>query len=335
MSLLYATPMLLDKMKTYLPITLKILFSLALVFWLLSRDKLDFSLVFQSFRQGYHWTLCIALLTVQYIGSAFRWKLLLQTQTRRPLPWGKTIGVTWIGLFFNSFLPGSVTGDVIKVFYAKKLDPHFQKSFLLSSIFMDRFVGLLGLLLILGISCITFHKKILSFGAEMDRLLTINATILGFSGIALFTIFAPTLIQQFILKHVSTIPLLGEKLASLIRQIWFMGKNKKVFLQTLGISLILQFINILAFYTISSPFYGKDIPLYYAITFIPLGMMSIAIPLSPAGLGVGHLIFDQLFAWAGIEGGASLFNLYFLVSVALNSLGIFPYILSNKRNLQT
>ena len=229
--------------------------------------------------------------------------------------------------------PGSVTGDVIKVFYAKKLDPQFSKSFLLSTIFMDRFVGLLGLLTILGASCLIFYQKILAVGAEMERLLAINAAILGLSGFALAAIFAPNSLQQFALKHTRTLPFLGEKLSSLMGQIWFMGKNKKVFLQTLGISMVLQFLNILAFYTISAPFYGKDIPLYYAITFIPLGMMSIAIPLSPAGLGVGHLIFDQLFAWAGIAGGASLFNLYFLATVAINSLGVFPYILNNKQDV--
>ena len=325
--------MAFDNAKKNLPMALKILFSLSLVVWLLRQDKLDFSLVSQSFRQGPHLAIAITLLVVQYVGSAVRWKILLQTKTDRPLPLGKTIGVTWIGLFFNSFLPGSVTGDVIKIFYAKKLDGGLAKSFLLTSIFMDRFVGLLGLLAILGISCLIYHRPILSAGPEMAKLLALNAGIFALSlFLTGFILLAPASLRQSTLKRTKAMPLLGGKLSSLMGQIWFMGENKKVLVQTFGLSVGLQFINILAFYCLTSPFYGSDIPLYYAITFIPLGMMSIAVPISPAGLGVGHVIFEKLFAYTGIQGGASLFNLYFLTSIALNSLGLIPYILSGRRS---
>ena len=324
--------MAIDNGKKALPIALKILFSLGLVLWLLHQNKLDFSLVWQSFQQGSGWPMAITLIVIQYVGSAVRWKLLLQIQATRPLPLGQTVGITWIGLFFNSFLPGSVTGDVIKIFYAKRLDPRLGKSFLLSSIFMDRFVGLLGLLAILGISCLIYYRQILSIGPEMTRLLFINAAIFGLSLIATILLFAPSAIQQFALKIANFIPLIGGKLSSIMRQIWFMGKNKTVLLQTFGLSIGLQFINMVAFYCITAPFYSKEIPLYYAITFIPLGMISIAVPLSPAGLGVGHVVFDKLFAWAGIDQGASLFNLYFLATICLNSLGLIPYILSSKKS---
>ena len=325
--------MTFDNLKNSLPIALKILFSLSLVIWLLWQDKLDFSLLPQSFRQGPQWLFCIVLLAIQYVGSAIRWRLLLQTKSTRSLPLKKTIEVTWIGLFFNSFLPGSVTGDIIKVFYAKKLDSKFEKSFLLSSIFMDRFVGLLGLLTILGLSCLFFHRQILAIGPEMTRLLLINAIILGLSLLAVLVLFIPGPAQQSTLQWVKSLPLLGGKLSALIGQIWFMGENRKALFKTFGLSIVLQFLNMLAFYTISSPFYDKDISLFYAITFIPLGMMSIAVPISPAGLGVGHVIFDKLFAYAGISGGASLFNLYFLATIALNSFGLIPYILNNKKKI--
>ena len=316
--------------KKSLPVALKLLFSLSLVLWLLRQNKLDFSLVAESLRQGPQWLFCIILIVIQYLGSAVRWKLLLQTKSSLSLPLGPTVGITWIGLFFNSFLPGSVTGDVIKVFYAKKLDPQLEKSFLLSSIFMDRFVGLLGLLTILGASCLIFYRPILALGPDMAQLLLINGIILGLSLLAVLLIFVPANIQRPILKAVNAIPLLGEKFSALFLQIWLMGENKKVLLQTFGLSIGLQFLNMLAFYTITAPFYDKAIPLFYAITFIPLGMISIAIPISPAGLGVGHVIFDKLFAYAEISGGASLFNLFFLATIAINTLGLVPYILNNK-----
>ena len=57
----------------------------------------------------------------------------------------------------------------------------------------------------------------------------------------------------------------------------------------------------------------------------------IAIPISPAGLGVGHAIFDILFRYFSVDNGASLFNLFFIVTIFLHLLGGIPYIFSKKR----
>ena len=60
---------------------------------------------------------------------------------------------------------------------------------------------------------------------------------------------------------------------------------------------------------------------------MPIGMMAVAVPISPAGLGVGHAIFDGLFKLYGTFNGASLFNLYFLTTISVNLMGIFPYLM--------
>ena len=174
-------------------------------------------------------------------------------------------------------------------------------------------------------SCLIYYRQILSINSEMTQLLILNASIFALSLVGLLALFtAPPSVQRLTLKTVKSTPLLGNKISSLVRQIWFMGENKKALLQTFVLSIGLQLLNIVAFYSITAPFFYKEIPLYYAITFIPLGMISIAVPISPAGLGVGHIIFDKLFAYSGISGGASLFNLYFLTTVALKLIGADP-----------
>ena len=54
-------------------------------------------------------------------------------------------------------------------------------------------------------------------------------------------------------------------------------------------------------------------------------------PLSPAGIGLGHVVFDQIFELIGISGGANYFNLYFLYLISVNSLGFFPYMFGGKK----
>ena len=51
-------------------------------------------------------------------------------------------------------------------------------------------------------------------------------------------------------------------------------------------------------------------------------------PLSPGGLGIGHLVFERLFSLIGVaSGGANVFNVVFFGQLSLNLLGFFPYIL--------
>ena len=96
-------------------------------------------------------------------------------------------------------------------------------------------------------------------------------------------------------------------------------------------SMVFQANNVSAIYLISAPFFNTDLSLGKAFTFIPLGLIATAVPISPAGMGVGHAIFGTLFGYYGITGGASLFNLYFLAIVSVNLLGVFPYLFSRKK----
>ena len=81
------------------------------------------------------------------------------------------------------------------------------------------------------------------------------------------------------------------------------------------------------------PYFAQAIPFKFAFTFIPLGFVAIALPVAPAGMGVGHAIFGTLFSYFNIDNGASLFNLYFVAMVMINLLGVIPYLMSGKRDM--
>jgi len=67
-----------------------------------------------------------------------------------------------------------------------------------------------------------------------------------------------------------------------------------------------------------------------ALAFIPIGLMTLALPVAPSGLGVGHAIFQKLFELSAITNGASLFNLYFVVCLVVNIFGVIPYLTSKR-----
>ncbi len=264
--------------------------------------------------------------------SAIRWRLLLKVKSDAELPIGSMIKLTWIGLFFNSVLPGAVTGDLIKLVYARDLDRKLDRTFLVTTALVDRILGLIGLLFLLGVFSLANYSELASYGDKMRNILHFN--FLLFAGVLFFLalLFLPERITLPIRDLLGKIPLLGNKIKKTLDQVWLIGGDKLTVFKCLMISVALQFSNVLGFWIVTAPFYGKELSIMQVFTFVPLGQMAVAVPISPAGIGVGHVIFETLFSFVGIPRGASLFNIYFICVVLVNLFGFFPYVLSGKRH---
>ncbi|TNF28083.1 MAG: flippase-like domain-containing protein, partial [Deltaproteobacteria bacterium] len=230
---------------------LKFLFAGAIIFWLLKSGKLDMGLVKKSFSAGYYWLGCLAILIVQDVVSAFRWKILLEIKTGTKLPALSMIRLTWIGLFFNSFLPGAVTGDFIKLLYAKDLDPKLTKTYLVTSVLLDRIIGLIGLLFLLGLFSIVYFGEITGISPQINRLLYVNSFL--FLGVIFFfiSLFLPKNVQDFLKQLAKKIPVIGNKIENTLEQVWLIGENKKTVIICALMSMLLQFMNVCALYTVS------------------------------------------------------------------------------------
>lgn len=319
-------------MKGIVKTVLKLVFAAAIIYWLVQSDKLDFSLVTRSLKQWHTWAIAFTLVVIQTMILSFRWKLLLEINSEKKLPYFQVVKITWIGLFFNTFLPGAVTGDLVKLVYARDLDKKISKTYLVTSVFIDRIIGLSGLLLILGLSSLFYYESITGISKQMKTLIHFNLFLFTGAMFLVFSLFAPKKIQNIFLTYAEMVPILGKRIHKTLTEFWTIGRKKSVVLATIGLSLIIQLVTLTAFYTLTSPFYDQYIPLPYMITFIPVGFLAVAVPISPAGVGIGHAIFDKLFLFMKIKGGASFFNLYFLLQVCINLLGIFPYLFSGKRH---
>jgi hypothetical protein len=81
--------------------------------------------------------------------SALRWHLLLRLQGLH-LAFRRVFGLTLIGVFFNFFIPGGTGGDAVKMFFLMKETPG-RRALGLLSVVVDRFIGLLGLILLAGV----------------------------------------------------------------------------------------------------------------------------------------------------------------------------------------
>jgi len=81
---------------------------------------------------------------------ACRWRIFLREQSI-DLPGRTVLGLTWAGQFFNSVLPGSTGGDVVKIYQVCRLAPD-RKAAAAAAVIVDRFTALIALVALAGVS---------------------------------------------------------------------------------------------------------------------------------------------------------------------------------------
>jgi uncharacterized membrane protein YbhN (UPF0104 family) len=314
-------------LKTIILNTFKVGLAAGLLYWLVYSGKLDFKLLAELRHYPGSVALALGLTVVNFFIVSHRWSRILNARSSVQLPLSGLIKVTWIGQFFSSVLPGSVSGDLVKILYIQKYDRAFSKKFVFASILIDRVMGLCGLILLVGLSSLIFGEKIVENAPAMGPLIEVNYLLMvfviaGFCGFYYFHHLVRSLLMKFERLMLSRI---FQKIISLWDDL--VSIRSKMLLG-IGLSILVQLTAVLIFWCLIYPFVGSNMNFVQALAFIPIGLMTLALPVAPGGLGVGHAIFQKLFELSGITNGASLFNLYFVVTLAVNILGVIPYLLS-------
>lgn len=122
-----------------------------LCFWYIS-TKIDFSKAWNALLQANWWFLLLAVLSFMFskLLAAFRLNINFRNINIR-LPEWKNIKLYWLGMFYNLFLPGSISGDAYKVIIlTRKFKAPYKKTTI--AVLLDRFSGLLALGIILSVT---------------------------------------------------------------------------------------------------------------------------------------------------------------------------------------
>lgn len=246
----------------------------------------------------------VALYIVAQMTSTIRWKLLLP----EGIGIRRVFSLYMIGAFFNTLLPGVIGGDAVKGFYLYQLTGKGSMS--LASVFMDRYIGFIGLIIICTLS-FPFGYKYFS-GSHLEWMLPF--VIVSFI-IASFLIFGLRLGRQ--------IRLLSEFYAY-----FHTYRNQtRIILQALGLSIILQLMVIFTVYVLALGM-GQDIPFLVFLIFLPLIILFTMIPVSISGLGVRESAFVLFFGLVGMkpEVSTALSLLWFLTVTTASLIGLIEYL---------
>lgn len=139
--------------KISLKLVIKILVSVVLLALLLYYTGFESTLSRLSEANLWYVPVGVALYLVAQVISSYRWQFLSEALGFR-LSLREYYDYYLIGMFFNLFLPGAIGGDMLRMFYLAKSANRKKREALLT-LLAERGVGLVALLLLISVVCVT------------------------------------------------------------------------------------------------------------------------------------------------------------------------------------
>ncbi len=236
-----------------------------------------------------------------------------------PIKLRETSNLTFVGYFFNNFLPTSVGGDIVKAICASKVTRQPVKS--LTAVLMDRIFGLSTFIVIPSI-CLFFI---------MDRINNPTVPILVYSFLGLALICFLLLFNRSLARRFGFIEtLLGYlRLADKARKIYDglhkFKSHKAVAVEAIFLSVLGQSISIVVLFMLALSL-GSNAHVVYFFILIPVVHLVSMAP-SLGGLGIRENAYIYFLSpYIGRENAAALGILWLGLLLMLSVIGAIIYL---------
>ncbi|MEO6435349.1 MAG: lysylphosphatidylglycerol synthase transmembrane domain-containing protein [Tepidisphaeraceae bacterium] len=231
----------------------------------------------------------IAIFPLTFLLTGLRWHLLL-TAVAIHIGAAKAFVINMVGAFYNTFLPGSTGGDVIKAVYAARLAPDHRTRAVMT-VLIDRVIGLLGLIMLGGAMAAYLAVRPEQVGeavAKRCAQVAIGAAaILSMTALGLAVIYIP------LLRRITGFDFLIARLPGKVRERAEKALHTmEIYRQRPGYvlaALLITFpVHITVIFSAMCSGMAFNLPLtagYYWVV-VPVVVLAGAIPISPQGAGV-------------------------------------------------
>lgn len=304
----------------------KYAFSFGLIAWLVATDRLNFASVAKLIVPEIILT-GLALAFVNIFVASERWRQLFLTQGLFLTRW-ETLKLSMIGIFFNIVMPGGVGGDLIKGFYFVRQNPQSRAS-AMSSVLMDRILGLYAMICMALFAMLSHFDYIKNQNSLWMMFIFVSGLFLIATSGLIF-LFSSVGVRFFQIPLLAKLPL-REKFLKLFESFQSYRSHMKTLASALVLSVIAQSLSIFFLFYVGSKSGLLDLPLSVYFFLAPLGFMATAIPISPAGVGVGQAAFLFLFnIYSGQETaiGSIIITVMQLISFLTGLTGAYFYVTS-------
>jgi uncharacterized membrane protein YbhN (UPF0104 family) len=220
---------------------------------------------------------------------AFRWRLFLGQQ-QIVIPFRTVFSLSWAGQFFNSVLPGSTGGDVVKIYQLCRLVPE-RKAAVAASVVADRLTALAALVSLAGVGILIEPGPL---QLVLNGRLTLRSVIGWTLSFAAMGALAAWLLWRF---------LRATSLAGRIHRVLSGVGQCFVFNRRLGIALLSAFaLHILNFSIVYLFAHSLGLTLTYgqALLIMPVVLFIVMVPITINGHGLREVLLIAYFGAMGV-----------------------------------
>ncbi len=241
--------------------------------------------------------------------SALRWRVILKNFDVQ-IDYDPLARITFIGFFFNLFLPSGIGGDFFRAYYLGQRVGRGMSTTLTTTV-LERSAGLCALLIIgLAASAIT-PLEVGGVRLLLVFLIVLSLFILG--NVLLFHPWTHRLLTRLFSRWKREG--LEEKMDLVAQGLRQLRRNPAAVLQSVAVSIVVQFFAVVIAW-VAAHSIGLQAPLPVFLTFIPLINLTIMIPITINGLGLRESLYALLFQQIGVANEMS-------VSISLLTFGVF------------
>lgn len=268
-----------------LKLLLKIIVT-ALCLWYVSR-KIDFAKAGDALQHANWFYLFLALIAfiISKLIAAFRLNIYFRNINVHIKEWAN-VRLYWLGMFYNLFLPGSISGDAYKVIIlTKKYNVPYKKT--AAAVLLDRVSGLLGLGLILAV-----------YGVLVIRGSFYVATIIGGAVVAVLALYLA--IRYYLKDFIPS------------------------FFPTLLLGTLVQLSQVVCAYLIMAALGIPAHVTEYIFLFLVSSIVAV-LPLTIGGLGAREVVFLEGSKYFGLlqETSVVISLLFYLITLVTSAFGMW------------
>ena len=273
-------------MKKELSLLLRVGISLGLI-WFVFR-KIDLADLWSRIAAARPLYLIFAILLMVFVTaiSGLRLKIVLKVQNIS-MTFFRMTALSFIGAFFNNFMPTSIGGDVIKTYFIARESGKNLPAII--SVLVDRTMGYMALVIYLPIALL------LGFDYMTEpKIRALVAIVTLVSVCILSLLFSRTLFKPFyhLIKKIKVMNL-GNMLAEIYEGLQVYKKHPLSFAGVVALAIFMQSLTIVSVYLLGLAL-NLEVGLIYYFICVPLTFVAIMTP-SINGVGVREATFVYLF----------------------------------------
>lgn len=236
----------------------------------------------------------------------------------------KVFRVYMIAFFFNNFLPSTVGMDVVRGAYIVKRKSDLAD--VISTILLERWIGMLGIILYVSVIPVFFLSSI-----ELTYFIYVSAGGVLISVIFIIAVWNDS-VHELMSRLISKIKWLniGSRINTLYLSLRTIRKHMHLFIVNLLLSVLIQVFFVFANYFIVLG-QGLNITFIQLLIYVPLISIISMIPITINGIGLRDWAYITFFGLGMKEQAFSLSLTFFILLTVMSLLGGLIFIFEKKK----